>query len=126
MGDIRNKIASNIAYFRKRAGYTQKSLAAQIGVASTTVASWEQSAGQPDAEVLYKICEIIGVTLSEMYGIVEEPRQDIDELVEAFHKNPKLGILFSRSSKMSEKSLDAVLNIVELMDKEKYDSDWIH
>ena len=41
----------------------------------------------------------------------------MDELTEAMHKNPKLGILFSRSSKMTPEDVDAVLRVVYELEK---------
>ncbi len=38
--------------------------------------------------------------------------------MEAMHKNPKLKVLFSRTAKMDEEGIEAVLRIVELMRRE--------
>ena len=59
-----------------------------------------------------------GENLREKYGLWG----DIDEMVEAMHKNPKLRLLFSRSAKMDEEGVDAVLRIVELMRRENGDA----
>lgn len=54
-------------------------------------------------------------SLREKYGL----DGDVDQMVEAMHKNPKLRVLFSRTAKMDEEGIDAVLKIVELMRTEQ-------
>ena len=39
-----------------------------LSTKSTTVSTWERGASLPDAETLFKICDILGVSLSEIYG----------------------------------------------------------
>jgi hypothetical protein len=45
-------------------------------------------------------------------------KSEVDEIVEAFHKNKELAILFSRSAKLKPEDLEIVLKMVERMDKE--------
>lgn len=52
--------------------------------------------------------------LREKYGLDGH----VDEMVEAMHKSPKLKVLFSRTAKMDEEGIEAVLRIVELMRRE--------
>ncbi|MGI6150768.1 MAG: helix-turn-helix domain-containing protein [Christensenellales bacterium] len=54
-------------------------------------------------------------TFREKYGL----NGDIEQMVEAMHKSPKLMVLFSRTAKMDEEGIEAVLKIVELMRKEE-------
>lgn len=65
---MKNAISANIAYYRKRAGYTQSDLAASLGVKVTTVSTWERGRSLPDADTLFSICELFHVSLSDMYG----------------------------------------------------------
>lgn len=72
MGDIRDNISKNIAYYRKGAGLTQSQLADRLGVKTTSVSSWERGANAPDIETLYNICKTFDVTLDEVYGTDQE------------------------------------------------------
>ncbi len=74
MGDIRDNISKNIAYYRKKAGMTQFQLAKELGVGTTSVSTWERGANAPDIETLYHICKIFGLTLDEMYGVGYDSR----------------------------------------------------
>ena len=58
--------------------------------------------------------ETAAPTLREQYGL----EGDVEEMVEAMHKNPRLRVLFSRSAKMDAEGIEAVLRIVELMGRE--------
>lgn len=69
MGEIRNNISRNIILYRKRNNLTQKELAEKLGVGITSVSSWERGANAPDIELLFKLCELFGITVSEMYGL---------------------------------------------------------
>lgn len=68
MGDIRDNISKNIAFYRKMAGMTQAQLADKLDVKTTSVSSWERGANAPDIETLYNVCKIFDLTLDEMYG----------------------------------------------------------
>ena len=43
----------------------------------------------------------------------------MERVADSLHKNPKLGLLFDRSSYLSETDLDAVLSIVNAISKER-------
>ena len=47
----------------------------------------------------------------------EQP--ELDERLEAMHKNPKLGLLFDRTVRMRPEDLDAVLYIVRQMQRDE-------
>jgi len=69
MGTIRQNIAYNIGIHRKRLKLSQKELAEKVGAKSlTTVSSWERGANAPDVETLFKLCDLFGISVDEMYG----------------------------------------------------------
>ncbi len=49
------KVAKAITYLRKRAGYTQKDLAARIGISDKAVSKWERGISLPDTALLGKL-----------------------------------------------------------------------
>jgi len=68
MASIREEIAKNILFYRKKAGLTQKELASKLGVKNTAVSNWESGNNSVDIETLFSACEILGVSLSDIYG----------------------------------------------------------
>lgn len=53
------KVGKAIAYLRKRAGFTQKDLAARIGISDKAVSKWERGLGLPDITYLGKLSIIL-------------------------------------------------------------------
>lgn len=65
---IRHNIAANIAYYRKQKKITQKGLADLLDTKATTVSTWERGASLPDAETIFRLSAILGISLIELYG----------------------------------------------------------
>ncbi len=68
MSSIRDEIAKNLLYYRKKAGLTQKELAEKLGVKNTAVSNWESGNNSVDIETLFLACNVLNVSLSDMYG----------------------------------------------------------
>lgn len=73
MSTIKDEIAKNILFYRKRAGYTQKELARLLGVKNSAVSNWENGLNSIDIDTLFKACEIFSITLNDMYGKYASP-----------------------------------------------------
>lgn len=65
---VKAEIAKNLAYYRKKNNFTQKDLADKLGVKYNTVSSWENGTNSIDIEVLFQICDILNITVADMYG----------------------------------------------------------
>jgi transcriptional regulator with XRE-family HTH domain len=65
---LKNQIALNIKYYRKKAGITQKQLAELVGVTSTAVSNWESGQNSINTEILFKVCEVLNVSLNDIYS----------------------------------------------------------
>lgn len=59
----------------KRAGYTQKSLADEMGIAVSTVARWSNGEIEPSISTIRSIAEILGSSLAELLGITVRDEQ---------------------------------------------------
>lgn len=68
MATVKEEIAKNLLFYRKKSGLTQKGLAEKLGVKNTAVSNWESGNNSIDIETLFAACEIFGVTLNDMYG----------------------------------------------------------
>lgn len=68
MKTVKEEIANNLLFYRKRAKFTQRELANQIGVKNNTISQWESGTNSIDVEILFKICEILDVSVNDMYG----------------------------------------------------------
>ncbi len=64
---------------RKHLRMTQEQLADRLHVSKSAVAKWETDGGVPDRDNLYRLADILGVTVNDLYRIIENPRfEDID------------------------------------------------
>ena len=66
---LKSAISANIAYFRKRSGYTQQSLAEVLNSKQTTISSWERCQSLPDADTLFQLSRLFNCSLSDLYGV---------------------------------------------------------
>lgn len=95
MGTIREEIAKNIRFYRKKSGLTQKELSEKIGVNNSAVSNWESGQNSIDIEILVKVCDALGVSLSDIYGIygnttTEEYSSHEREVILAYRSNPSM------------------------------------
>ena len=65
-------IGENIARLRKEQGLTQAELGEMLGVSNQAVSKWESGMTMPDVMLLPEISRVLGVTLTELYGISDE------------------------------------------------------
>ena len=88
---IREQLAINLAFYRKRAGYTQKTAAEALGTKITTISSWERGVSQPSADMLVSIAFKYKVSLSDLCGIdyTEAFSADEKEIIHAFRAHPE-------------------------------------
>ena len=93
MGTIKDEIAKNLLYYRKKFGYTQKQLAEMLGVKNSAVSNWENGQNAIDIETLVKACEIFGITINDMYGSSNEQikmNSHEEKVILAYRNNPEM------------------------------------
>lgn len=91
MSSVKEEIAKNLLYYRKKAGYTQKNFAEMLGVKNSAVSNWENGQNSIDIETLFRACEIFNVTLNDMYGkysTIDEYTTHEKKVISAYRENP--------------------------------------
>ena len=66
MDKIIDDIAKNIKKYRKLNHMTQKDLAQKVGVSVAAVSNWETGSNSIDVDSLFKVCDALGVSISEI------------------------------------------------------------
>lgn len=66
MDKIIDDIAKNIKKYRKLNHMTQKQLAQKVGVSVAAVSNWETGSNSIDVDSLFKVCDALGVSISEI------------------------------------------------------------
>ena len=71
---INQRIGAFIAVLRKEQGMTQEQFAERLGVSNRSVSRWENGNTLPDLSMMQLICQITGITLSELLsGARQDP-----------------------------------------------------
>ena len=97
-GDVtmkEKKIGARLCELRKRNAYTQKELAARLGVHITTVKNWECGSCYPDAKNICALAELYHVSADTLLGrehadyiplngLTEQERKQIICIVQAY------------------------------------------
>ena len=76
MDTVKQEIAKNLLFYRKQSRMTQKELAEKLGVKHNAISSWESGTNSIDIDLLFRVCEVFGVSINDMYG----PYADKDSL----------------------------------------------
>lgn len=63
-----NKIGTVISLARKKAGLTQETFAAKLGITPQAVSKWENDVGYPDVTLLPEISKTLDISLDELFG----------------------------------------------------------
>lgn len=116
---MKMQFKNNMRTLRKKAGITQKELAANLGVALSTVAMWETGCRRPDYETLKKIAEFYGVSynqlLSDCPEDVENDEDEISVLRDVLRTRPEMKMLFSVSKGASKEDIERAVAIIEAL-----------
>lgn len=84
MGEIRRIIGENIKKVCALKGIRQVEISEKLGVSQGTVSNWFKGTNSIDIENLAALCEFLGVSLDQIYGVVPMDSSVIlsqDELV---------------------------------------------
>ena len=60
------KTGGFIAELRKEQNMTQRELAEKLGVTDRAISKWENGRGLPDVSLMKPLCEILGITVTEL------------------------------------------------------------
>lgn len=95
MTPIREEVAKNLLFYRKKSGLSQKEFAEKLGVRNSTVSTWETGKNSIDIETLFRACDILNVTIYDMYGkYANTTAPDYTfherEVIKAYRDNPSM------------------------------------
>lgn len=124
MSDTAREIfVKNLRYFMEARGISQADICRELEVSSATVSDWCSGKKYPRIDAMQRLADLLGVRFSSL--TTESGIDDYEDLqiIEAFHKNPKLRMLFSIQKDLRPKSLEAVTAIVKEIAQERGDDD---
>lgn len=77
----KEEIGRILQNLRKQAGLTQKQVGEMLGRKQQVIGHWETGYSQPDADTLFELCRIYGVSVNKAFGFPE-----FDPVLDSFHK----------------------------------------
>lgn len=89
--NIKNVVAKNIVYYRKKLNMTQLELAEKLDYSDKAISKWERAEAIPDITVLKKLADIFGITVDDLLNQLEgvKPKKPV------FYKNRLIITLLS-------------------------------
>ena len=72
--DSTKAFGQRIRQFRKEAGISQKDISGMLNVSRNTVVNWEAGRYRPDTDLFPILCDILGISLNDLFGIHPEER----------------------------------------------------
>lgn len=91
------RIGAFIAQCRREKNLTQMQLAGLLGITSQAVSKWENGRGMPDVSLLQPLCDILGVSLNELFSgeyiSTEEYKGKAEENITRLFKENQLASL---------------------------------
>lgn len=70
----KEEIGNILKELRLKNGMTQKEVASKIGRNQPIIGHWETGYSQPDANTLFTLCEIYGVSIDEAFGFTKKEK----------------------------------------------------
>lgn len=111
----------NLRDLRVSRGYSQFQFARIINSNQITVSSWERDARMPPVETIRSIANAFHAPLTALLPIADTGYEEdsIKEVVDAFHHDPKIRLLFDKARFLTSEDLDAVLGVVNAITRER-------
>lgn len=85
-------INENIKKARKAKGISQEEMAVELNVVRQTVSKWEKGLSVPDADVLIRISDLLGVSANDLLGVNPPENTVVDFAEELAQLNEQLAV----------------------------------
>lgn len=124
------EIGKKMQIRRKELGLTLEEVGQAVGVGRSTVLRWEKgmikNMGRDKIAALAKVLQMSPVEFVpgniemklHLFG-EQKPSEEDQKRLEALHQDPRLGLLFDRSRKMSHEDVEFMLQMAERILKER-------
>ena len=97
-----------IKRLREERALTQSQLAGMIGATNTTVSNWEKGLSRPDADMIQKLCEALGLQPNYFYGTPETENAPAPEGRRAVSDDDIKFALFGGDGEITDAMFDEV------------------
>ena len=91
--NLKQIIANNLVYLRKKNNFTQLELAEKLEYSDKSISKWEHGETLPDIEVLHKLANLYNVTLD--YLVSSKPNEEREKLFTKKNQNKQNKIIIT-------------------------------
>lgn len=84
MSDIRDIFRANLTYYIRRSKLSQVEIARIVGVSKGSVTNWVSGVSIPDIDVINDLCQILGVSMSDMLELDIEKDAKKEQLIKNY------------------------------------------
>ena len=117
--NAREIFVKNLRYIMEKKGISQADICRELDIPSATISNWCTGQRYPRIDKMQQLADLLGVrysTLTTEGGLHDYEDQ---ERLEALHQNPRLGLLFDRTRRMSSADVETMLAVSASILKEK-------
>lgn len=117
--NAREIFIKNLRYIMEKKGITQADICRELNIPSATISNWCTGQRYPRIDKMQQLADMLGVKYSTL--TTESGLQDYDDQqrLEALHQDPRLGLLFDRTRKMSHTDVETMLAVAASILKER-------
>mgnify|MGYP002622229819 CR=1 FL=1 len=116
MDDIGKKLQDR----RKELNLTLEEVGKAVGVGKSTVRKWENGIiKNMGRDKIAKLASVLKISPVDLVPMPENAQAENDLRLEALHQNPRLGLLFDRTRKMSTEDVDFMIQLADKILKER-------
>ena len=119
MPDDDNKFGRKLKQIRTERNMSQEELAKLLGTSKQVICHYETGKRSPKVTTAFEYAQKLGVGLEELSGRPFVERDVNADRLEALHQNPRLGLLFDKSAKMSNEDVEFMLQMADRILKER-------
>lgn len=112
-------IGKRLKEARIRRKMTQEDLAAAVGVTKGAIGNYETEVSSPKEAILIKLMEILQIDANFLYQDYIQQEDEDSRRLEALHQDPRLGLLFDSTRKMSHEDVEFMLQMADRILKER-------
>ena len=117
--NIREIFVKNLRYFMEKKKISQADICRELKVSSATVSDWCNGKKHPRPDAIGRLADLLGIRFS-MLTTEDGPLAFEDQQrLEALHQDPRLGMLFDRSRRMSQDDVDFMIQMADRILKER-------
>ena len=117
--NAREIFARNLRYLMDARGITQADICRELNVSSATASDWCAGKKYPRVDAMQRLADLLGVMFSTLTTENGLQNYEDQQRLEALHQDPRLGLLFDRSRKMSKEDVEFMIQMADRILKER-------